>query len=233
MALFTYVFAQMECENVVIYGDTAHSFRSQNFANAVIDGDGIQKCRYLRRCATKNAIIYVCYSADRVQKCLYLRRYSTFFSESKYTNVVIDGYGKQKCSYLRRCETKNGIIYVCFCADRVRKCRYLRRYSTFFSEPKYSNVVIYLYGIQKCRYLGRCKMKNAIIYVCYCADGMRKCRYLRRYSAFFSEPKYTNVVIDGDGKQKCRYLRRCETKNAIIYVCYCADGVRKCRYLRR
>src|SRR5258705_12344729 len=30
MPLFTYVFAQMECENVVIYGDTAHSFRSQN-----------------------------------------------------------------------------------------------------------------------------------------------------------------------------------------------------------
>src|SRR5258705_316010 len=28
--LFTYVFAQMECENVVIYGDNAHSFRSQN-----------------------------------------------------------------------------------------------------------------------------------------------------------------------------------------------------------
>src|SRR5258705_256913 len=90
MPLFTYVFAQMECENVVIYGDTAHSFRSQNFANAVIDGDGIQKCRYWRRCATKNAIIYVCYSADRVQKCRYLRRYSTFFSEPKYTNVVID-----------------------------------------------------------------------------------------------------------------------------------------------
>src|SRR5258705_4505339 len=96
MPSFTYVFAHMECENVVIYGDNAHSFRSQNFANAVIDGDGIQKCRYLRRYATKNAIIYVCYSADRVQKCLYLRRYSTFFSESKYTNVVIDGDGKQK-----------------------------------------------------------------------------------------------------------------------------------------
>src|SRR5258705_168353 len=30
MALFTYVLAQMECENVVMYGDTAHSFRSQN-----------------------------------------------------------------------------------------------------------------------------------------------------------------------------------------------------------
>src|SRR5258705_426360 len=30
MPLFTYVFAQMECENVVIYGDTAHSFRGQN-----------------------------------------------------------------------------------------------------------------------------------------------------------------------------------------------------------
>src|SRR5258705_12864 len=30
MALFTYVFAQMECENVVMYGDNAHSFRSQN-----------------------------------------------------------------------------------------------------------------------------------------------------------------------------------------------------------
>src|SRR5258705_164023 len=104
MPLFTYVITQMECENVVIYGDNAHSFRSQNYANAVIDGDGIQKCRYLRRYATKNAIIYVCYSADRVQKCLYLRRYSTFFSESKYTNVVIDGDGKQKCRYLRRCE---------------------------------------------------------------------------------------------------------------------------------
>src|SRR5258705_382331 len=30
MPLFTYVFAQMECENVVIYGDKAHSFRRQN-----------------------------------------------------------------------------------------------------------------------------------------------------------------------------------------------------------
>src|SRR5258705_11543348 len=30
MALFTNVIAQMECENVVMYGDTAHSFRSQN-----------------------------------------------------------------------------------------------------------------------------------------------------------------------------------------------------------
>src|SRR5258705_151829 len=30
MPLFTYAFAQMECENVVIYGDKAHSFRSQN-----------------------------------------------------------------------------------------------------------------------------------------------------------------------------------------------------------
>src|SRR5258705_546454 len=30
MPLFTYVFAQMECENVVIYGDTALSFRNQN-----------------------------------------------------------------------------------------------------------------------------------------------------------------------------------------------------------
>src|SRR5258705_493285 len=59
-------------------------------------------------------------------------------------------------------------------------------------------------------------MKNAIIYVCYCADGMRKCRYLRRYSAFFSEPKYTNVVIDGDGKQKCSYLRRCATKKPLF-----------------
>src|SRR5258705_8370580 len=49
MALFTYVFAQIECENVVIYGDTAHSFRSQNFANAVIDGVEKQKCSYLRR----------------------------------------------------------------------------------------------------------------------------------------------------------------------------------------
>src|SRR5258705_142259 len=110
MPLFTYVFTQMECENLVIYGDTAHSFRSQNFANAVIDGDGIQKCRYLRRCATKNAIIYVCYSADRVQKCRYLRRYSTFFSDQKYKNVVIDGNGNQKCSYFRRVETKNPLF---------------------------------------------------------------------------------------------------------------------------
>src|SRR5258705_420557 len=30
MSLFTYDIKQMECENVVIYGDTAHSFRSQN-----------------------------------------------------------------------------------------------------------------------------------------------------------------------------------------------------------
>src|SRR5258705_483839 len=180
MPLFTYVFAQIEGENVVIYGDTAHSFRSQNFENTVIDGDGKQKCSYLRRCETKNAIIYVCYSADRVQKCRYLRRYSTFFSESKYTNVVIDGDGKQKCRYLRRCETKYAIIYVCFCADGVRKCRYLRRYRTFFSEPKYTNVVIDRNGKQKCRYLRRCKTKYAIIYVCFCADGMRKCRYLRR-----------------------------------------------------
>src|SRR5258705_472241 len=233
MALFTYVFAQMECENVVIYGDTAHSFRSQNFANAVIDGDAIQKCRYLRRCETKNAIIYVCYSADRVQKCRYLRRYSTFFSESKYTNVVIDGDAIQKCRYLRRWEPKNGIIYEGFCADGVRKCRYVRRYSAFFSEPKYTNVVTDGYGKQKCRYLRRCKTKYAIIYVCFCADGVRKYRYVRRYSTFFSESKYTNVVIDGDGKQKCSYLRRCETKYAIIYVCFCADGMRKCRYLRR
>src|SRR5258705_415692 len=127
MPLFTYVFAQRECENLVIYGDTAHSFRSQNFANAVIDGDGIQKCRYLRRCATKNAIIYVCYSADGVRKSRYLRRYSTFFLEPKYINVVIDRDAIQKCPYLLRWEPKNGIIYVCFCADGVRKCRYVRR----------------------------------------------------------------------------------------------------------
>src|SRR5258705_4470498 len=111
MALFTYVFAQIECENVVIYGDTAHSFRSQNFANAVIDGDGKQKCSYLRRCATKNAIIYVCFCADGVRKSRYLRRYSTFFSEAKYINVVIDRDAIQKCPYLRRWEPKNGIIY--------------------------------------------------------------------------------------------------------------------------
>src|SRR5258705_5242061 len=43
MPLFTYVFTQMECENLAIYGDTAHSFRSQNFANAVINGDEIGK----------------------------------------------------------------------------------------------------------------------------------------------------------------------------------------------
>src|SRR5258705_3553046 len=88
-----------------------------------------------------------------MRKCRYLRRYSAFFSEPKYTNVVTDGYGKQKCSYLRRCETKYAIIYVCFCADGVRKCRYLRRYSTFFSEPKYTNVVIDRYSTQICSYL--------------------------------------------------------------------------------
>src|SRR5258705_546453 len=134
MPLFTYVFAQMECENVVIYGDTAHSFRSQNFANTVIAGDGIQNCRFLRSFATKNAIIYVCFCADGVRKCRYLRRYSTFFSEPKFTNVVKDGDGKQKCRYFRTCKTKNAIIYVCYCADGMRKCRYVRRYSTFFSE---------------------------------------------------------------------------------------------------
>src|SRR5258705_451451 len=191
------------------------------------------KCRYLGRCKMKNAIIYVCYCADGMRKCRYLRRYSAFFSEPKYTNVVIDGDGKQKCRYWRRCATKNAIICVCYSADRVQKCRYLRRYSTLFSETKYTNVVIDGDGKQKCSYLRRCKTKYAIICVCFCADGVRKCRYLRRYSTFFSESKYTNVVIDGDGKQKCSYLRRCETKYAIIYVCFCADGVRKSRYLRR
>src|SRR5258705_217875 len=144
------------------------------------------------------------------------------FTKRKYKYVYIWGYVK-----------KNIIIFMCFCADGVRKCRYVRRYSAFFSEPKYTNVVTDGYGKQKCRYLRRCKTKYAIIYVCFCADGVRKCRYVRRYSTFFSESKYTNVVIDGDGKQKCSYLRRCETKYAIIYVCFCADGVRKCRYLRR
>src|SRR5258705_380887 len=119
----------------------------------VIERDGKKKLSFFRIFKKKNAIIYVCYSADRVQKCRYLRRYSTFFSESKYTNVVIDGDGKQKCSYLRRCETKYAIIYVCFCADGVRKSRYLRRYSTFFSEAKYINVVIDRDGIQKCHSL--------------------------------------------------------------------------------
>src|SRR5258705_200963 len=143
----------------------------------------------------KNAIIYVCYCADGMRKCRYLRRYSAFFSEPKYTNVVTDGYGKQKCRYLRRSERKYAIIYVFFCADGRRKYRYLRKYSTFFSEPKLTNAVIDGDGIQKCRYLGRCETKNVIIYVCYSADRVQKCRYLRRYSTFFSEPKYSNVVI--------------------------------------
>src|SRR5258705_307869 len=112
MPLFTYVFAQIECKNVVIYRDTAHSFRSQNFANAVIDGDEIQKCRYLGRWETKNAIIYVCYSADRVQKCCYLLRYSTFFSEPKF----------RKCRYLKRCNTKMSL----FAEMCNKKCHYLR-----------------------------------------------------------------------------------------------------------
>src|SRR5258705_12741101 len=30
ITLFTYVIPQIECKNVVIYGDTAHSFRNQN-----------------------------------------------------------------------------------------------------------------------------------------------------------------------------------------------------------
>src|SRR5258705_275114 len=74
MPLFTYVFAQMECENVVMYGDTAHSFRSQNFENAVFDEDGKQKCSYLLICETKYAIIYVFFFKDGVRKYSYLRR---------------------------------------------------------------------------------------------------------------------------------------------------------------
>src|SRR5258705_493286 len=95
---------------------------------------------------------------------------------------------------------KKAIIYVCYSADRVQKCRYLRRYSTFFSESKYTNVVFFCNDKPKTEYLTLSLNKDVIIYVCYCADGMRKCRYLRRYSTFFSEPKYTNVVIDGYGK---------------------------------
>src|SRR5258705_548556 len=104
-----------------------------------------------------------------------------------------------------------------FGGDGISKKNYLRRYSTLFSESKYTNVVIDGDGKQKFSYLRRCETKYAIIYVCFCADGVRKSRYLRRYSTFFSEAKYTNVVIDGDGKQKCRYLRRWEPKNGIIY----------------
>src|SRR5258705_12936815 len=111
------------------------------------------------------------------------------FTKRKYKYVYIWGYVK-----------KNIIIFMCFCADGVRKCRYLRRYSAFFSEPKYTNVVIDGDGKQKCSYFRRCATKNAIIYVCYSADSVQKCRYLRRYSTFFSEPKYTNVVIRECGK---------------------------------
>src|SRR5258705_316008 len=168
-----------------------------------------------------------------MRKCRYLRRYSAFFSEPKYTNVVIDGDGKQKCRYLRRCETKYAIIYVCFCADGVRKCRYLRRYSTFFSEPKYTNVVIDGYGKQKCSYLRRCETKYALFTYVF---AQMECENVVIYgdnAHSFRSQNFANAVIDGDGIQKCRYLRRYERKYSIIYVCFCADGVRKCRYLRR
>src|SRR5258705_472243 len=70
MPLFTYVFAQMECENVVIYGDNAHSFRSENFANAVITENEKQKCGNLRECERKNAIIKECYSEIKVKNAV-------------------------------------------------------------------------------------------------------------------------------------------------------------------
>src|SRR5258705_345567 len=105
MPLFTYVFAQMECENVVMYGDTAHSFRSQNTQmwlltemenkNVVICGDVQQKMPLftyvIPQIECKNVVIYGdtahSFRRQNTQMCL--------FPDMENKNVLIYGYVKR------------------------------------------------------------------------------------------------------------------------------------------
>src|SRR5258705_7198 len=98
MPLFTYVFAQMECENLVIYGDTAHSFRSQNTQmslltemenkNVVICGDvkrNISLFTYVfAQMECKNVVIY----GDTAHSFRSQSTQMLLFTEMQYYNVV-------------------------------------------------------------------------------------------------------------------------------------------------
>src|SRR5258705_13969434 len=95
MPLFTYVIALMKFENVVIYGDTAHSFRRQN-----------TKMCYLLRCNTKMSL----FAEMGNEKCHYLRmllrRWSAKMSLFTEIQHILFGGKIHKCRYLLRWNTK-------------------------------------------------------------------------------------------------------------------------------
>src|SRR5258705_32082 len=125
MPLFTYVFAEMECENVVIYGDTAHSFRCQNTQmslfsemekkNFVIYGYVIRKMSLftyvIEQMECENVVIY----GDTAHSFRCQNTQMLLFNEMEFKNSVICGDGKRKMSLftyvIAQMECENVVIY--------------------------------------------------------------------------------------------------------------------------
>src|SRR5258705_21137 len=125
MALFTYAIKQMDCENVVIHEDTAHSFRSQNtqmsrfteieYKKFGICGDGKRNMSLftydINQMECENVVIY----GDTAHSFRSQNKQMSLFTEMEYEKFVICGDGKRNMSLftydIKQMECENVVIY--------------------------------------------------------------------------------------------------------------------------
>src|SRR5258705_284466 len=152
MPLFKYVFAQIECKNVVIYGDTAHSFRSQNTQMSLLTGmenKNVVICGDVKRnmplftyvfaqMECENVVIY----GDTAHSFRSKNTQMSLFTYMEYKNVVIWGDVKRKMSLftfvIAQIECKNVVIY----GDTAHSFRSQSTQMSLFTYMEYKNAVI-------------------------------------------------------------------------------------------
>src|SRR5258705_519553 len=231
MPLFTYVFAQMECENVVIYGDTAHSFRRKNTQmslltvmknkNVVICGDGKRNMPLFTyvfaQMECENVVIY----GDTAHSFRSQNTQMSLLTDMENKNVVICGDVKRNMPLFTyvfaQMECENVVMY----GDTAHSFRCQNTQMWLLTEMENKNVVICGYvkrNISLFTYvLDQMDCENVLIY----GDTAHSFRSQNTQMWLLTEMENKNVVICGDVQQKMPLLTyvfaQMECKNVVIY----------------